>query len=168
MVTVHVVPATVSHPLQPIKIDRVAGAAVRVTLVPPFPSWPKPLSAPPAPQHFTELPDRSAQLCRHHPPVTAMAPVSSPTLTGVIELVVVPLPSCPSRFRPQHCTVPSPSSALVCCHPAVTAMAPVMPPTRTGVVETSPAVLVPRSEEHTSELQSQSNLVCRLLLEKKK
>src|SRR5205085_7208710 len=26
----------------------------------------------------------------------------------------------------------------------------------------------PRSEEHTSELQSQSNLVCRLLLEKKK
>src|SRR2546430_6974428 len=34
-----------------------------------------------------------------------------------------------------------------------------------------PAVVVPqraRSEEHTSELQSQSNLVCRLLLEKKK
>src|SRR2546427_8561257 len=29
-------------------------------------------------------------------------------------------------------------------------------------------VRVPRSEEHTSELQSQSNLVCRLLLEKKK
>src|SRR2546430_12677864 len=26
----------------------------------------------------------------------------------------------------------------------------------------------PRSEEHTSELQSQSNLVCRLLLEKQK
>src|SRR2546430_12355360 len=32
-------------------------------------------------------------------------------------------------------------------------------PARAGVV---------RSEEHTSELQSQSNLVCRLLLEKKK
>src|SRR5688572_31023650 len=29
------------------------------------------------------------------------------------------------------------------------------------------AVLLHRSEEHTSELQSQSNLVCRLLLEKK-
>src|SRR2546430_12448079 len=28
--------------------------------------------------------------------------------------------------------------------------------------------IVIRSEEHTSELQSQSNLVCRLLLEKKK
>src|SRR2546430_8426658 len=32
------------------------------------------------------------------------------------------------------------------------------------VVNVGPA----RSEEHTSELQSQSNLVCRLLLEKKK
>src|SRR2546430_4580293 len=30
------------------------------------------------------------------------------------------------------------------------------------------AVIDERSEEHTSELQSQSNLVCRLLLEKKK
>src|SRR2546426_8614421 len=29
-------------------------------------------------------------------------------------------------------------------------------------------VVVPRSEEHTSELQSPCNLVCRLLLEKKK
>src|SRR5688572_31722794 len=29
-------------------------------------------------------------------------------------------------------------------------------------------LIFPRSEEHTSELQSQSNLVCRLLLEKKK
>src|SRR2546430_10172623 len=28
-------------------------------------------------------------------------------------------------------------------------------------------ILLDRSEEHTSELQSQSNLVCRLLLEKK-
>src|SRR2546427_5441779 len=34
-----------------------------------------------------------------------------------------------------------------------------------GVIEVLVAM---RSEEHTSELQSQSNLVCRLLLEKKK
>src|SRR5256886_11478155 len=32
----------------------------------------------------------------------------------------------------------------------------------------SALVATARSEEHTSELQSQSNLVCRLLLEKKK
>src|SRR5205085_9197173 len=33
---------------------------------------------------------------------------------------------------------------------------------------TAAPISPPRSEEHTSELQSQSNLVCRLLLEKKK
>src|SRR2546430_10250129 len=36
---------------------------------------------------------------------------------------------------------------------------PILPPSN---------IFCPRSEEHTSELQSQSNLVCRLLLEKKK
>src|SRR5438093_4642513 len=36
-------------------------------------------------------------------------------------------------------------------------------------VDEPPEVIVdPRSEEHTSELQSLTNLVCRLLLEKKK
>src|SRR2546430_16425435 len=48
--------------------------------------------------------------------------------------------------------------------------------TRDGPREHQPEVLAEsvevesdaRSEEHTSELQSQSNLVCRLLLEKKK
>src|SRR5690242_21156078 len=33
---------------------------------------------------------------------------------------------------------------------------------------TPSSAIVPRSEEHTSELQSHVNLVCRLLLEKKK
>src|SRR2546427_4919936 len=38
-----------------------------------------------------------------------------------------------------------------------------------GAAESDVPLVVPdRSEEHTSELQSQSNLVCRLLLEKKK
>src|SRR2546430_4129879 len=37
-----------------------------------------------------------------------------------------------------------------------------------GPTDAGPALTPPRSEEHTSELQSQSNLVCRLLLEKKK
>src|SRR5688572_32692426 len=40
-----------------------------------------------------------------------------------------------------------------------------------SLVERVPAIVYvdpARSEEHTSELQSQSNLVCRLLLEKKK
>src|SRR2546430_9091690 len=44
-------------------------------------------------------------------------------------------------------------------------------PSGTGMQETAQittALRYLRSEEHTSELQSQSNLVCRLLLEKKK
>src|SRR5205085_8897007 len=39
---------------------------------------------------------------------------------------------------------------------------------RAGVAEQNCLSFDARSEEHTSELQSQSNLVCRLLLEKKK
>src|SRR5438270_2106935 len=39
---------------------------------------------------------------------------------------------------------------------------------RLGVARRIRHVARQRSEEHTSELQSQSNLVCRLLLEKKK
>src|SRR5205085_5388670 len=37
-----------------------------------------------------------------------------------------------------------------------------------GLWRAGAAITPARSEEHTSELQSQSNLVCRLLLEKKK
>src|SRR5438034_3628811 len=41
-------------------------------------------------------------------------------------------------------------------------------PARRFVRERWQAIRPPRSEEHTSELQSHSDLVCRLLLEKKK
>src|SRR5688572_32075235 len=37
-----------------------------------------------------------------------------------------------------------------------------------GMLDAGEGAISIRSEEHTSELQSQSNLVCRLLLEKKK
>src|SRR5688572_31519378 len=50
--------------------------------------------------------------------------------------------------------------------PAVTWTSIRRPPATTPSISTAPTT--PRSEEHTSELQSQSNLVCRLLLEKKK
>src|SRR5256885_11095918 len=43
------------------------------------------------------------------------------------------------------------------------------PPSRWQEMQWAPLHLLPsRSEEHTSELQSPCNLVCRLLLEKKK
>src|SRR5437660_9035057 len=37
-----------------------------------------------------------------------------------------------------------------------------------GTLDGQAVVFLPRSEEHTSELQSRGHLVCRLLLEKKK
>src|SRR2546427_3379579 len=43
-----------------------------------------------------------------------------------------------------------------------------LPGPHTSVLEYASVSPHARSEEHTSELQSQSNLVCRLLLEKKK
>src|SRR2546427_8377518 len=62
------------------------------------------------------------------------------------------------------------------CSPAISSTARSKPsgwmsPTSTGTAwpkSTSQPSVRGRSEEHTSELQSQSNLVCRLLLEKKK
>src|SRR2546430_5822593 len=51
-------------------------------------------------------------------------------------------------------------------HEARSAGAQPDPPVDPTVVEALAEIGV-RSEEHTSELQSQSNLVCRLLLEKK-
>src|SRR5256885_7514912 len=47
------------------------------------------------------------------------------------------------------------------------ALAPTMTDARLVVLK-KPALAKVRSEEHTSELQSPCNLVCRLLLEKKK
>src|SRR5258708_36825323 len=42
------------------------------------------------------------------------------------------------------------------------------PPPSQGQASSGPSETAPRSEEHTSELQSPDHLVCRLLLEKKK
>src|SRR5688572_31830219 len=64
-----------------------------------------------------------------------------PAMTGSSARLVTPAAPAPAAV--EHATAP----------------APPMPAT---------TVSATRSEEHTSELQSQSNLVCRLLLEKKK
>src|SRR5690606_39495334 len=57
----------------------------------------------------------------------------------------------PSAPRPPSLPSPSPRRAHRASRP-----------------RTAPRSRSPRSEEHTSELQSRENLVCRLLLEKKK
>src|SRR5690606_42030040 len=68
-------------------------------------------------------------------------------------VVPPPPPDGPRRFDPLPEVVPAPSADAV----------PADDPTAAEV----DAVRI-RSEEHTSELQSRENLVCRLLLEKKK
>src|SRR5205085_12103622 len=50
----------------------------------------------------------------------------------------------------------------------IVALVALLTATGASALTASPPSPGPRSEEHTSELQSQSNLVCRLLLEKKK
>src|SRR5260370_22863472 len=58
---------------------------------------------------------------------------------------------------------------LLCCEPTLVATAPSPFATRpTSNRCRCSSWLLSRSEEHTSELQSHLNLVCRLLLEKKK
>src|SRR5690606_39413105 len=66
------------------------------------------------------------------------------------------------------------------CTAALAAGSPVFSNMRIALIEAQPPTMPPpeqgvdlrvsafRSEEHTSELQSRENLVCRLLLEKKK
>src|SRR2546430_14389963 len=65
-----------------------------------------------------------------------------------------------------------PRSTLFPSTPLFRSVVPrVRPPARGDIVVVmapNGVAAVKRSEEHTSELQSQSNLVCRLLLEKKK
>src|SRR2546430_4014244 len=59
------------------------------------------------------------------------------------------------------------SGRSVCsCTPSV--WQPSLGPRRRRAAGGAERLAAQRSEEHTSELQSQSNLVCRLLLEKKK
>src|SRR2546430_5782961 len=73
---------------------------------------------------------------------TATTEIYTLSLHDALPIFLVPRQDCSSEFWPAGC---SPSSCIR-----------QLPATRS------------RSEEHTSELQSQSNLVCRLLLEKKK
>src|SRR2546430_8265384 len=66
-------------------------------------------------------------------------------------------------FRSDSVAAFSPSAPIIAMYIHEIGRMPALP---YGAAETAP--IASRSEEHTSELQSQSNLVCRLLLEKKK
>src|SRR5207244_9008719 len=76
-----------------------------------------------APQHLTPPALVSAQVWKL-PAATAAAPlVSAETSTGACRPVVVPSPSSPRSFRPQHLTPPPLVNAQVWSAPAATARA---------------------------------------------
>src|SRR5438270_5461487 len=69
-----------------------------------------------------------------------------------------------------HDALPISTPPAAAAAPALPAGSPLLGrPDNEAAAKLAPVAPPPiRSEEHTSELQSQSNLVCRLLLEKKK
>ena len=81
------------------------------------------------PQHLTVPSVRSAQ----EPPEMAVAWVTPDTSTEMELDLLVPSPSMPSMFSPQHRTVPSPSKAQVCASEEAMAVALLIPTTTTGV-----------------------------------
>src|SRR2546430_4794520 len=89
----------------------------------------------------------------------------------------IPLPPYTfSRYFAPACTAIRPATSLIGVSKGrspegsctVSYAIATIPDLITARVSASDAAKWKRSEEHTSELQSQSNLVCRLLLEKKK
>src|SRR2546428_8102485 len=68
----------------------------------------------------------------------------------------------PSLFRSSPCVLPVSPHLRWAAAPLLRRLVPEADHRLRAVM------FVPRSEEHTSELQSRSDLVCRLLLEKKK
>src|SRR5690606_39811475 len=91
--------------------------------------------------------------------MTACAPQPAPTVFRATEIP-----------RQNNAPVYTPTPTATATLPPTNT--PPATPTATGTPTSEPTpgiqTLTPRSEEHTSELQSRENLVCRLLLEKKK
>jgi hypothetical protein len=71
------------------------------------------------------------------PALTATTPESPDTATGIDESVVVPLPTWPYEFRPQHRTEPPFMSTQTYPLPDEMPRAPDNPVTCTGLIESS-------------------------------
>src|SRR5690606_40583047 len=90
----------------------------------------------------------------HTPPLHDALPISMLPALRITSVWALASTVCPPRrtWAPQHTRPPSACRSI--CRPTTWAW--------------DHRVKLGRSEEHTSELQSRENLVCRLLLEKKK
>src|SRR5438034_7379237 len=98
---------------------------------------------------------------------TVFVPVSVPLL-GLVPIATVTLPVKPVAVLPLASWAVTCTAGVIAA-PAVVVLGCTLNTNWVAVPAMMlNAVLVARSEEHTSELQSHSDLVCRLLLEKKK
>src|SRR2546430_9157971 len=87
---------------------------------------------------------------------TARSPITTPSVRMQREPTKAPSSTITGRACSGSKTPPTPTPPARCTSAPICAHEPTV------------AHVSTRSEEHTSELQSQSNIVCRLLLEKKK
>src|SRR2546430_10647636 len=99
-------------------------------------------------------------------PVPMSSPINPPVAPPA------PAPASAAAIGPAT-TSPNPGIAIAVPTAAIAAstaptVPPIAPPRPNPSAACERVCTANRSEEHTSELQSQSNLVCRLLLEKKK
>src|SRR5262249_58247134 len=88
-----------------------------------------------------------------------MAQPGCTTTRSPIKLLVIEALALMVHWRPMRTLGPIAAPALITVPVPISARGPVTAPGST---------VTPRSEEHTYELLSLTNLVCRLLLEKKK
>src|SRR5206468_12918267 len=102
-----------------------------------------------------------------HPPT----PPSTTLLSSPLFFLMIPPPPRSTLF-PYTTLFRSPTWSSIIAAASICADGLAIPcPAMSGAepcTASKMAALLPRSEEHTSELQSRSDLVCRLLLEKKK
>src|SRR5256886_3865883 len=109
-----------------------------------------------------------------------MPPRQRAKIMATSAMSIMAMPSCPAPLGSSNTEWPSPATASATCAFSQGAQGTVRFSWVTSICNVSArrfamasicrtisATASLRSEEHTSELQSQSNLVCRLLLEKK-
>src|SRR5688572_14522891 len=120
---------------------------------------------------YRNRPDAHAVVHAHPPLATGFAVAGIPLTRAVLAEVITTLGSIPiaAYGTPSTAELPAAVRKYIKAHDGMLLA-------NHGAVTCGPNVMsayykmetIERSEEHTSELQSQSNLVCRLLLEKKK
>src|SRR2546426_8174542 len=101
-------------------------------------------------------------------PIACTSPTKNQTASPAITAVFTPAPNR-GRIAAYTHSRPIPDTKSSATHNGIAlSIAPGCLPSACIAAAMSAFSHTPRSEEHTSELQSPCNLVCRLLLEKKK